>query len=289
MEYGDKEWFEHMFSRASQGEDLWGHQWRAIQKYRYLITFDLVRERVSARPGQRILDIGCGLGDFTAMLFCAKPDNEVWGIDIAETAVHAAALKYPGIRFVAGALPEVQAPGAFDGISALECINYLSPGDRRLAVCTIAQRLRPGGWFLFSGHLSREKRDIRYFSEAEVLDSIRDAGFTIERVVYNYAVLYGYCESPFLRAVNLAAKLDEISARRESLAGRVLTLPAAGPVLKLSVRAVASLCKAALRFLQPLPFIRFMQWSGKALLGERGKSHIIVLGIKNGEETNGDS
>ena len=280
MEYGDKEWFEHMFSRASQGEDLWGHQWRAIQRYRYLITFDLVREHLSARSGQRIVDLGCGLGDFTAMLHRANPGNEVWGVDIAETAIAAATSRFPDIKFTPGALPELQVPGSFDGISALECINYLAPADRRLAMRTIAERLSPGGWFLFSGHLSREKSDARYFSELEVLETMRDAGFTIAAVRFNYAVLYSYCESPFLRTANLASKVDGYAAGSGGFVVSVLRTPLLGPVLKLTVRAAAFVCRFMLRFLQPATFVRFMQWTGRMLLGERGKSHIIVLGIK---------
>ncbi|MCC6487279.1 MAG: class I SAM-dependent methyltransferase [Candidatus Hydrogenedentes bacterium] len=280
MEYGGKEWFEHMFSPASQGEDLWGHQWRAIQRYRYLITFELVRECLSARSGQRILDLGCGLGDFTAMLHGANPGNDVCGIDIAETAVAAAARRFPEISFTSGALPEVQAPGLFDGISALECINYLASAERNLAMRNIAARLREGGWFLFSGHLSRAKADARYFSEAEVLENMRNAGFTIHTVKFNYAVLYSYCESPFLRAANLAAKLEDPAAVAGGRLGRALRAPAMGSVLRLAVRATAIPCKFVLRFLQPVAFIRFMQWTGRCLLGEKGKSHIIVLGIK---------
>ena len=286
MEYGTKEWFEHMFSRAAQGEDLWGHQWRAIQKYRYLLTLSLVRDRLAARDGQRILDLGCGLGDFTALLHAENPANEVYGSDIVETAVETASRTHPAIHFTTGVLPEIPLEGRFEGIAALECINYLDPEGRRETMRNVAAKLAESGWFLFSGHLGQDPGDRRYFSEQDVVTCMEAAGFSIEQRIYNYAALYNKLESPFLRVVNLSAKIDAARSggtsepERIQRLLRVLSVPVFGAIARIGIGVSGAVCKVILRSLQPMGFITFTQTLSRSFLGERGKSHIIVLGVK---------
>ncbi len=286
MEYGSKQWFEYMFSRAAQGEDLWGHQWRAIQKYRYLLTLSLVRDRLAERGGQRILDVGCGLGDFTALMHGQNPGNNVFGTDIVETAVESASRAHPEIRFSVGVLPDIPVEGPFDGIAALECINYLDPDARQQTMHNVAAKLTDGGWFLFSGHLGQDSGDRRYFSEADVIAYLEAAGFRIEQKTHNYAVLYNKLESPFLRVINLSAKLDAAKrgtppdSPRIARIVKALSTPVAGPVLHVAARTSAALCRVFLKILQPVAFIRLTQRISRGLLGDRGKSHVIVLGVK---------
>jgi len=286
MEYGTKEWFEHMFSRAAQGEDLWGHQWRAIQKYRYLLTLSLVRDRLAERDGQRILDLGCGLGDFTALLHAGNPANEVYGSELVETAVETASRRYPAIHFTTGVLPEIPLEGRFDGIAALECINYLDAEGRRETMRNVAAKLDDEGWFLFSGHLGQDPGDRRYFSEQDVVTCMETTGFSIEQRCYNYAVLYNRLESPFLRVVNLSAKIDAARSSGTSEPERIqrvlrlLSIPIAGAIARIGIGIGGAVCKAILKSLQPMGFITFTQSLSRRFLGERGKSHIIVLAVK---------
>ncbi len=61
--------------------------------------------RLKARHGcRRVLELGCGFGDFTAR--AAALGLDAIGMDISETAVKKAAERHPQARFLAGALRE---------------------------------------------------------------------------------------------------------------------------------------------------------------------------------------
>jgi hypothetical protein len=115
---------------------------------------------------------------------------------------------------------------------------------------------------------------------------MENAGFSIERRIYNYAVLYNRLESPFVRVVNLSARIDTARDRNAPETGtaqqvlRVLSVPVLGAIARFAIHFSGAACKAILRSLQPIGLIKLMQVLSRRFLGERGKSHIIVLGVK---------
>ena len=94
--------------------------------------------------GVRVLDLGCGLGDGSAILLEAGA-TEVVGVDAAAALIDAAkAAERPGLRFEradAGSLPYPDA--AFEGIV---CFDLGERGDETGAVLAdLARLLAPGG------------------------------------------------------------------------------------------------------------------------------------------------
>ncbi len=89
---------------------------------------------------QRILDLGCGKGTFTHLL--KKANNEVIGIDISDTAIARARVKYPDIEFRVAALNQLASLSnkAFDLVVAMEVLSYLS--DWREVLRTVSQMTR---------------------------------------------------------------------------------------------------------------------------------------------------
>jgi SAM-dependent methyltransferase len=82
---------------------------------------DLYRGVMAPRPGEKILDVGCG----TAGLAGFEPDADITGLDAAERP------EYPGRRFVRGdarALPFEDA--SFDIAYSNSLVEHLHPGDR---------------------------------------------------------------------------------------------------------------------------------------------------------------
>ena len=106
---------------------------------------------LAPRPGQRILDVGCGCGGTTAELATAvAPGGEVVGLDLSESMVNAAAQRfpaerYPGLRFLAADIETLDiVPGApFD--AAYSRMALMLFADPVAGCATIRRSLRPGG------------------------------------------------------------------------------------------------------------------------------------------------
>ena len=73
----------------------------------------------------KILDIGCGKGSFTHLL--KKRNNEVIGVDVSETAIATAAVRYPDIDFRSA---DITNPESLSKLAQ----EFSSPGAD-LAVC----------------------------------------------------------------------------------------------------------------------------------------------------------
>jgi SAM-dependent methyltransferase len=102
--------------------------------------------RSALRPGQRVLDLGCGGGEFTAEI--AAAGGEAIGAEVAETAVALACRLHPDLDFrlvpIDGALPF--GDGAFELVWASEVIEHVS--DTGLWLAEIRRVLVPGGRLL---------------------------------------------------------------------------------------------------------------------------------------------
>jgi trans-aconitate methyltransferase len=95
-------------------------------------------------PGQRVLDLGCGVGQMAARL--SRLGVEVVGIDSNEELLTTARVDHPGIRFVHLDLHDLTPDrfGHVDGLWASFVAAYfpdLEPVLARWCEC-----LRPGGW-----------------------------------------------------------------------------------------------------------------------------------------------
>ena len=187
--WGTKEWFESQFNPAQVKTlgDGWGHRWRGSQKFRYSLCLDMLKPVLTQNGSMNVLDIGCGLGDFTIQAWKLNPKNQFRGIDISANAIACVSQIYPHIQFKVGVLPEIPfKERSFDCIICLEVLYYLVPKDRSQAVENIYHALRRNGMVLFSSVLDGGKR---YFSEYGIIELISDY-FDIQKIQYNYAKLY---------------------------------------------------------------------------------------------------
>jgi SAM-dependent methyltransferase len=102
-------------------------------------------ELLKIRPGDRILDIGCGPADILAYL----PNNiEYHGYDLNEGYIAAAKLRY-GNRgsFTVGTVSAnaVADLGTFDLVMSIGVLHHLADGQAEIVFASALQVLRPGG------------------------------------------------------------------------------------------------------------------------------------------------
>jgi len=98
------------------------------------------------RPGERALDIGCGTGEFSAVL--AGAGASVVGVDVAEAALSRARARHVGVDFrlvpIDGPLPFED--NSFDVVWASELIEHVADTARWLS--EVRRVLAPGGRLL---------------------------------------------------------------------------------------------------------------------------------------------
>ncbi|MDX2267246.1 MAG: methyltransferase domain-containing protein [Bryobacter sp.] len=97
---------------------------------------------------QRVLDIGCGRGEFLELM--AEDNIPAMGVDLNEGNIQL--LRERGLEGHAGdvfAYLEQEGPAAFDGIFCAQVIEHLPPGEVWRLVKTCSMALKKGGVLLF--------------------------------------------------------------------------------------------------------------------------------------------
>jgi 2-polyprenyl-3-methyl-5-hydroxy-6-metoxy-1,4-benzoquinol methylase len=123
--------------------------------------------RAHVRPGRRVLDLGCGQGDLTAVLAAAGGD--VLGVEVAQAAVDRARRRHAELQFTLvpldGALPLDDT--SFDVVWASEVIEHVA--DTGAWLSEVRRVLKPGGLLLMTtpnhGRLALALYGIDRFSE----------------------------------------------------------------------------------------------------------------------------
>jgi len=89
---------------------------------------DLVKDIFFAnyiQDGKSVLDIGCGNGMFLSHIFPKCPDSEIWGVDLAPSAIAQCMGSFPRGKFVAGSIFEMKLNRKFDVVVCMETLEHL--------------------------------------------------------------------------------------------------------------------------------------------------------------------
>jgi SAM-dependent methyltransferase len=159
------------------------------------ITEGLVEALYPGRTDLRILDAGCGTG--AAVAYLAR-FGAVTGCDVSSLALEfcrARGLTALGQASVT-ALPFPAA--AFDLVTSFDVLYHRAVGDYRVALRDFHRVLRPGGRVLLrlpahdwlrGGH-DTVIHTARRFTTQQVAQSLRETGFTVERLSYANTLLF---------------------------------------------------------------------------------------------------
>ncbi|HZQ70584.1 MAG TPA: class I SAM-dependent methyltransferase [Terriglobales bacterium] len=103
----------------------------------------LVEQYIRARPGDRILEIGCGPGTIVPYL----PESEYVGFDMSPEYVAQAQKKFPKARFVCERVSEysLKERSYFDVVLALGIVHHLEDSEALQLFQIAHDALKPGG------------------------------------------------------------------------------------------------------------------------------------------------
>ena len=114
-----------MGSQKIQGE-LWGNKvndWASIQEATSMPIYEHVLQFLKIKPGETLLDVGCGTGFFSDLAF--KKGVDVTGLDASVQFNKHAKLRNPSINFIVGEMEELPfADNTFNIVCGFNSFQY---------------------------------------------------------------------------------------------------------------------------------------------------------------------
>lgn len=170
--------------------------------------YDNVNPELFARipaTARRILEIGCGVGEFARAVRAANPDTEYWGVELFAEAADAASALLDAVIVgdietteVMARLDRARGDRLFDVLIFGDVLEHLNDPWRILA--ELRTRVSPGGvcvacvpnvsnWRLIKEQLSGrwtytdagllDRTHLRFFTRDSAVTMLRDAGWTV--------------------------------------------------------------------------------------------------------------
>jgi SAM-dependent methyltransferase len=116
---------------------------RFMGRYSQLLTGQMA-DLAGVRPGQRVLDVGCGPGALTAELVSRVGASAVVAVDPSEPFVETARARNPGVDVLQASAADLPfADGAFDSALAQLVVHFMP--DPVAGLAEMARVTRPGG------------------------------------------------------------------------------------------------------------------------------------------------
>lgn len=139
------------------------------------------------RSGDKVLDLGCGVGVFTKMVRDSFENRKVYGADISDLAMEDNRREHPGITYVVNEIGRERLPyeNYFDVVFSGETLEHLD--DPKDLLRDAFHYLKPGGLLIITtpnNDAIRSPEHTWYFKHEDVEDLYRDAGFLTPDFVY---------------------------------------------------------------------------------------------------------
>lgn len=114
--------------------------YEASHSFVWMLGEDLV-SMLAPRPGERILDLGCGTGQLTAAI--AKSGSSVLGFDASPDMIGQARQNYPRLEFMLGNAYSLPFENEFDGIFSNAALHWMT--DAEAVALNMVKAMRRGG------------------------------------------------------------------------------------------------------------------------------------------------
>lgn len=109
-------------------------------------SLDFLAQTSLLKPGDKVLEIGCGIG--TVMAELKQQGYDVCGTDISQVAIEYGRRKYEGVRLEVQPAEELRFDDAsFDMVLSFDLFEHIARIDRHVA--EVHRVLKPGGYYLF--------------------------------------------------------------------------------------------------------------------------------------------
>lgn len=118
---------------------LYDHQHAFVTRYG-----EGVLELLKARPGERILDVGCGTGHLTKKI--TEAGAEAVGLDSSAEMIAVACETYPDIKFVVADASDFSFDEPFDAVFSNAALHWVGRAEE--AVICMSRALKSGGRFV---------------------------------------------------------------------------------------------------------------------------------------------
>lgn len=173
----------------------WVHDEYSTHGIDYAGYISLVLQLLAPLPASTILDAGCGDGRVASDLVAMG--HRVVGIDYAERAVAFSRLFVPEAEFHTCDLRDLkverfpQFRARFDAALLVETIEHVPAAEQSGVLHNLKQCLKPGGRLILSVpsvHLPTNEWHYKHFTLPEVIELLEDAGFGIERVLFQHRI-----------------------------------------------------------------------------------------------------
>jgi len=141
-----------MDERLKEQQEFYDSGWRGEldrgkeQRGNLRANLDFLARTSLLRPGDRILEIGCGIG--TVVFELTKQGYEATGTDISQVAIAYGRKKYGGIHLEVQPAEELPfGDGTFDVVLSFDLFEHIARIDRH--VSEVHRVLKPAGHYLF--------------------------------------------------------------------------------------------------------------------------------------------
>lgn len=169
---------------------------------RYDLVLKTVFEAALVEPDMRVLDLGAGTGNLTALF--ARAGCEVWGTDYSPEMLLLARKKLPGVRFVQADIRDSWSPAlpqVFDRIVSGYAFHHFPQAQKVALIVELARRhLSPAGRIVIA--------DIAFPSADHQAAVKKDLGDAWDDEFYWIAD----ADIPALTSAGLLAAFDPVSA-----------------------------------------------------------------------------
>ena len=167
MQYADAFYRNSIAQAAPADQSLYFGIWQAVAA------------RIAAGSARRLLDVGCGPGQFAEFILGAVPDVDYTGVDFSAVAIGLGKTRVPAASFLQANLIDSNKLNAlnYDIVVALEVLEHIDSDLELLG------RLRSGARFVGSVPNFDSFGHVRFFRDADAVrarygEHIRDLDVT---------------------------------------------------------------------------------------------------------------